>query len=186
MFKKKKPGASKERDVAKMRDAGDVDGLLTVLKAKGDLKARGAAIQALGDIGDERAVEPLIEGIQGVMQVLGNMIPVVREGPQPPDMLDTLMGANIYVELANETVEALGKIGDARAIPFLQEVIDDETLREAMGMDVAPFLSGADRLTPEEKMRSVEVVTGLLLLQAARLRENSAKALELIGGTPGP
>jgi len=47
-------------NVEKMRDKGDLEGLFKALGHK-DYEVRGNAAEALGKIGDKRAVEPLIQ-----------------------------------------------------------------------------------------------------------------------------
>jgi HEAT repeat protein len=50
--------------VSRLRDAGDVDGLVALL-ASGDRFQRRDAARALGELGDERAVEPLVAPASG-------------------------------------------------------------------------------------------------------------------------
>ena len=82
-----------------------IDLLLRVLKDNDYRKNRHIVIRTLGDIGDNRAVEPLIE----VFKV-------------------ALKDDDGYIEI--EIAKALGKIGDVRgAEPLREAIIDDELNR---------------------------------------------------------
>lgn len=80
--------------VLKMRK--DVDGLIKVLATGKHPESREEAAEALGDLRDPKAVEPLIAALK-------DRDAEVREG----------------------AAEALGKIGDRRAVEALTEALND-------------------------------------------------------------
>lgn len=74
----------------------DVDGLIKALEYEKDRQVQCDAAKALGKIGDERAVEPLINALKN------------KDG-----------------DVRRESAEALGKIGDERAVePLIQALVD--------------------------------------------------------------
>ena len=90
--------SSESAHVTVLRNGGDVDGLIAVLQAQTPLKnVRGEAAHALWDVGDARAVMPLIAALQ-----------------DPDD-------SHLRVNAA----KALGKIGDARAVMPLIAALQD-------------------------------------------------------------
>ncbi len=98
----------RQPNVVKMERENDVEGLIDALTYN-DNNVRRSAANALGKLGDPRAVEPLIA-------VLDDQ-PLVRE----------------------VTAKALGKIGDPRAVDALVQVLKDdkksirETAAKALG-----------------------------------------------------
>ena len=82
-------------------DPAAVEPLIEALRGEGvSLDQRWLAAEALGDIGDARAVGPLIHALK-----------------------DDIARAGYIGELAAVVVEALGDIGDERAVPALTEVL---------------------------------------------------------------
>jgi HEAT repeat protein len=88
-------------NVEKMRQKKDVKGLIKALGDEKDSDVRGNAAQALGTIGDARAVEPLI------IRALGDSDYRVRWN----------------------AAEAIGTIGDARAVEPLIRALGDSDWR---------------------------------------------------------
>ena len=84
-------------DVLKLRANGDIPGLIKALRRKKDAQTREAAAKALGELGDTRAVPPLV------------------------DALDDSVAA-VCVAAAT----ALGEIGDRQAVEPLLSALDDE------------------------------------------------------------
>ena len=89
-------------NIEKLKEKKDVESLIKALQYKGDLDVRSEAVEAVGKIGDKRAVEPLI-------QALNDENKYVREG----------------------AALALAEIGDKRAVePLIQALNDkDENVR---------------------------------------------------------
>ena len=81
-----------EPDIKKMKAEKDVEGLIKALKDE-DLDVRPKAADALGEIGDTRAVAALVHILKGKEEYFHNW----------------------------NVIKALGKIGDARAaVPLVQ------------------------------------------------------------------
>ncbi len=118
------------RSIAALGDAevsGAVDLLLEAIDAE-STEVRLSAVQSLGSLGDERAVEPLVEVAANTLEVS-----VVR----------------------HEAVKSLGAIGDQRAAEALQPLVDDEdaalranaaaALAKLEGEDVSELLAATLR-----------------------------------------
>jgi HEAT repeat protein len=108
-------------NVGKMSEKHDVRGLIKALSYKKDAAVRKAASEALGELADPRAVEPLIGALwdedAGVrvaaVQALGNM----SDGRVTEPLIDALRDDDSRVAMA--AAEALGGRADARAIEQL-------------------------------------------------------------------
>ena len=167
-FKKKAADAPRsaktEADVEAMKSAGDVEGLIAVVgnKAAG-VNARGAAVQALGELGDPRAVEPLIQAFEALPRLVGGMVWAAENEPPMPDSAATLISAGLAGEMAIRTAKALAALGDPRALPAFTALLEDERLREAAESPRRPDVPGAEMI-------------GALKHQAAELREIAGKA----------
>lgn len=160
-------------DVERMEAEKDVEGLTEVMR-HGGKHVRWAAAEALGKVGDARAVEPLIQAMQ--------------------DEDDWLQ---------EKAIEALGEIGDARAVnPLIQALKDERGLIQyvagvALGKmgepAVEPLLQaledkdtwardGAARALGEiGDAKAVEPLAGMLRQKDSRVRELAAEALGGIG-----
>ena len=109
-------------NVGKLEDNKDVEGLIKALQYKKDNSVRRNAAWALERIGDERAVEPLI-------QALKDDVAFVRE----------------------EAARALGEIGDARAVEPLIQAISDENISNKVEATKAILAIGKPALEPLAK-----------------------------------
>ena len=114
-----------------MSKKGDIDGLIRALRHE-DEEVRLEAAEALGEIGDSRAVEPLIQALKdedddvqwGAAEALGKM----GERAVEP-LIQALKDKNVR----SLATFALGEIGDSRAVePLIQALKDeDEDFQEA-------------------------------------------------------
>ncbi|WP_236685616.1 HEAT repeat domain-containing protein [Geobacter pickeringii] len=111
---------------------GAADELINLLHDKEAHRLHGAAAKALGDIGDRRAVEPLIRALDGPGRDLHMVKTLAKLGN--PRAVEPLLGllrksrsnetfdANNYL---NESIEALGDLKDRRAtgdlVPLLKK-----------------------------------------------------------------
>jgi len=132
-------------DVNKLKMNNDIDGLITALRYKKDYFVRKTAADALGQIGNTRAVESLI---------------------------NTLNDEDYRVQHA--AAFALGKIGDVRAIdPLITTLSDkDENMR----------ISAADALGQIGDNRAVDpLITALKFDKGWLVRKNAALSLGRIG-----
>ena len=84
-------------NVEKLKGKRDLKGLIKALRYKRDGGVRSSAAEALGEIGDARAVEPLCAALR-----------------------------DKDVDVREAAAEALGKIGDARAAVPLRSALGDE------------------------------------------------------------
>lgn len=112
-----------------MRQAGDVDELIRVVREKlGGVEAREAATEALGELGDARAVTPLIEQLQPYVRGIGIVLAQARQEPRPRDLDRAFAAAAIGAGLAVKTVEALRRVGGPEADSATASVARDEGL----------------------------------------------------------
>jgi len=99
-------------NVEKMKAKRDVNGLIKALDYEKASEVRHAAAKALGEIGDTRAVEPLIARLN-----------------------------DNEVDMRKNVVEALGKIGDARAVQPLIAVQKDKNEEFGVKLSVSSALN---------------------------------------------
>lgn len=152
-------------DVDAMKGAGDVEGLIAVVanKAAG-VNARGAAIQALGEVGDPRAVEPLIQELESLTQTLSGMVWAAENEAHMRDTPAMLVSAGLAGEMAIRSAKALAALGDPRAVPAFTALLGDDRLRQAAE---SPRRSDVP---------SAELI-GALRHQAAELRDIAQKTV---------
>lgn len=121
-------------NVERLKAKGDIKGLIKALGYEKDSEVRKAAAQALGEIGDTRAVEPLIEALN--KDNWGNL--VIDAAKALGELGDTravepliaiLKKGSQYERIA--AAEALSKIGDARGDESLLAVLMDPELDPA-------------------------------------------------------
>jgi HEAT repeat protein len=123
-----------EPDVFRLKARGNVKGLIKALKyPKSPLVRKGAAT-ALGDLGDERAVEPLIEALKDednfVRKMAATACGKIHDRRMVEPLIETLTDDDPFVR--ERAAESLGKIGDGRAmepLKHLVEVLDCERFR---------------------------------------------------------
>ncbi len=112
-------------NVEKMEAKKDVDGLIKALRYN-KYGIKGAA-EALGKIGDKRAIEPLIQALKKgafpgeVAEALGE----IGDVRAVEALINTLIHG--YSDVQWKAAEALGKIGDARAVESLIQALGDKT-----------------------------------------------------------
>lgn len=126
-------GLSKKPNIKELKRKSDVDELINAL-GDGDAFVRRSAANALGQIGDARAIEPLItalgdEGARGRAAIaLGEI------GDPAVELLITVFGDESKdVSVRWSAAIVLGKIGDIRAVPVFGKAINnsDERIRNA-------------------------------------------------------
>ena len=123
-------GHSGKTNIEKLKATRDVKTLIKILqnaKYKKDDKVRIGAIEALGEIGDATAVEPLIQALNdeesipaeaaGALGKLGDIRAV--------EPLIQLL-KNEYAGIRGAAAEALGEIDDARALKPLHKALKKE------------------------------------------------------------
>ncbi len=95
-------------NIKDLEGKGDVPGLVKALRSKEGVWIRSNAAEALGGLGDARAVEPLVAALESAL-------------------------ASHDWQVADSTAQALGKLGDPRAVETLTSAgaADDEDVRES-------------------------------------------------------
>lgn len=123
--------ASAAQSLGKMGDTRAVEPLLRLLSDRNDY-VQGSAVLALGMLGDSRAVAPIIEKLKvpitysnnialSAAAALGN----IKDSAAVPALIQVLKSRKDEV-LLERSIEALGKIGDPRAIDPINEVLENE------------------------------------------------------------
>jgi HEAT repeat protein len=160
-------------NVEKLKAKHDVQGLIKALDYGKDFSVRKQAAAALGEVGDDRAVEPLITALEGLGGVL--------------------------VELSMAAATALGQLQDKRALdplvkalkrkdldPNIRQILELQGAPEARLKDLANSLSGvrlvaAHALGQLKDARAVEPLVSALGDDAPAVARNAADALARIG-----
>jgi hypothetical protein len=152
-------------DVARLKATADVEGLVKALGyRKGLSSVPRHADDALGEIGDPRAVEPLIAALKD-------------------------SGSAVGLHAASNAASALGKIGDPRAVEPLIAALKDSNDRvpcyaaDALGKmsKVSVPCDAADALGKIGDPRSVGPLTAALTDANNDVRSSAADALRKIG-----
>jgi HEAT repeat protein len=138
---------------------------------------RGAAASALGWIGDEWPVEPLIkalgDGNSSAAEALGKI--------GDARAVEPLIKALEDVDVRRAAVGALGEIGDARAVEPLIGVLQCVSPRLRKTFSSPMGESAAVALGKIGDAGAVEPLIGLLSYNDWRVRTNAAEALGMIG-----
>ena len=102
---------SRAPDIAKLHAKRDVKGLIKALAYPGEVTVRVNAARALGELGDPRAVEPLVAMLQNKQHFVAE--PLARLGdPRAVEPLIAALGEDRYGGVAR----ALGMLRDPRAV----------------------------------------------------------------------
>jgi hypothetical protein len=113
-------------DIEKMEAKRDVDGLVKALSYKKDTDVQRAAVKALGNLGDTRAVDALITALKDedlwVKRHAVEALIKIRGEYTVDKLIVALNQENAWVK--EQAAEILGKIGDARAVEALIDVLD--------------------------------------------------------------
>lgn len=118
--------------IARVADDRRLPALMEALKDK-ELGVQNHAAMALGDIGDKKAVAPLIEvmstakdtsGTGGVIKFAADALGRLSDPAAVDALIKALEHKTSYVREAAAT--ALGKIGDKRAVEPLKLLLDDK------------------------------------------------------------
>jgi hypothetical protein len=121
-------------DVAKLRAKGDVTGLIKALThgqrspEASAATVRWSAAEALGTIGDIRAVEPLVAALRDrdkdVRWAGARSLAAIRDRRAVEPLITALRDQDRDVRIA--AVQALGTIGDPRAVGPLMAILDQD------------------------------------------------------------
>ncbi len=112
----------------------DVEGLIKALKYK-DADVRWEAAMALGKIGDERAVEPLIQALREdkdvpVRALASGALGMIRDKRAVEPLIQALI--NEDMDVRKLAAEALGKIGKPAVESLLQLLKDEDKLVQGL------------------------------------------------------
>ncbi|MGC8874285.1 MAG: HEAT repeat domain-containing protein [Chloroflexia bacterium] len=115
--------------VARLRDTEAVDTLILALDPRNGLWVRYSAAEALGVVGDHRAIAPLMEAAEDA-QVLIRRVAVrslgqLRDSRAIPTLMRALKDPDPQVRL--HAVEGLGRIGHEGVVPELKRRLSDRS-----------------------------------------------------------
>jgi HEAT repeat protein len=113
--------------VARQGDAGAVEALASLLDVRNDPWVRYSAAEALGVVGDHRAVAPLIEAVQDsrvlIRRVAVRALGLLRDSRAIQPLIQALKDPDPEVRL--HAVDGLGRIGHEGVIPYLKPLVHD-------------------------------------------------------------
>jgi hypothetical protein len=120
-------------NVEKLKARGNVSGLIEALGYRKKPGVREAAARALGEIGDERAVEPLIAALKDEVWSGGKAAAEALEriGTPAVDPLIAALKDLDYSVYQTAIAEVLGRIGDAQAMKPLIAALRTKKTRQA-------------------------------------------------------
>jgi HEAT repeat protein len=140
-------------NVKKLKHKRDIMGLIKTLSYEKDWEVRRAAAEALGELNDSLAVEPLIKALGTWFEVDVNEHYKVRiaaikslgklNAIEP--LIDALRDISGY--LRAEAAEALGRLNDPRAVGPLIKALEDEDkdVRKAVTMALSKLSPGIEK-----------------------------------------
>jgi hypothetical protein len=137
--------------------ADEVDDLILDLEDE-DSRVRMEAVEALGDIGDSRAVDPLIEALSDEDETVRWKAAVALGDIADPKAVDPLIGAlkDEHYWVRKDAARSLGDIGDPRAVyPLIDALKDDDSLVRTAAAEALDKIVGAsecqwDSYTPDQ------------------------------------
>jgi len=113
--------------VARLGDAGAVDALSPALDARNDLWVRYSAAEALGVVGDHRAVAPLIESLQDhhvlIRRAAARSLGLLRDSRAIYPLIQALQDPDPEVRL--HAADGLGRLGHEGVLPQLKAHVHD-------------------------------------------------------------
>ena len=161
-------------NIERLKKQGDVDGLIEIIESdwKQNNDDRYDAAIALGELGDKKAIKPLIESlrydrgfsINGVSynDVIKESLLILGEN-NPEEIIDYLSESGVYKgvysgdsERADDIKEVLIEIGSAVVEPFIAAVNENGAMEEyaleifsEIGSSIKPILEEAYKIDPE-------------------------------------
>jgi HEAT repeat protein len=186
-------------NVDKLKAKGDVEGLIKALGYQKDWRVREAAASALGEIGDARAMEPLIaalkdhdsdvrQGAAGALDMMdwqpdqsengatywvakGEWSRCVRIGEAAvKPLIAALKGGGL--EAREDAAETLGQLGEPAVEPLIIALRDDDEVVREVVVGVLEEIGDA---------RAVEPLIVMLKDESWAVREAAVKALNRLG-----
>ena len=170
-------------NIQKLKQKRDVDGLVKALRRKGDDHVRKRAAEALAEIGGARAVECLIVALKDndprvVMHAANALskagdaqIEKLRQERDVDALLDALRDEKLKY-MFKGAADALGDIGDARAVePLIAALKDEEPYEGSHAADALVKIGGV----------AVDALIAVLKEEKGFARLHAANALGDIG-----
>jgi len=155
---------------------GDGVSVLILALEDEDIDTQCEAVEALGEIGDERAVEPLIQALKDenwhVRWDAAEALGEIGDERAVEPLIQALKDEDRRFRL--EALEALGEIGDERAVEPLIQALKDE--------DKAIRYWAAKALGEIGDERAVDSLTQALQDEVEYVRDAAEEALEKIRG----
>jgi HEAT repeat protein len=143
-----------------------VEALIAALKDE-EAHLRIAAVHALGEIGDSRALEPLLEMLNSLEREEENVRETLR--PKIQDSLAKIGIANVPAlikmiedqppQVRIDTISALGNLGDSRAVDSLINIVkaDENIIVRQAAAEALGMIGDPKALTPLEQIQKEEV-----------------------------
>jgi hypothetical protein len=145
-----------KEDIDEMLLRRDVDGLCEVLRCK-DVNVRRVAAEALGEIGDARAVDPLIKALQiqrftkwnyryfGLRAAAAEALGEIGDARAVDPLIKALQDVR---EVQDVAAAALGRIGDARAVDPLIKALQEENFDRRIAAEALGEIGDARAVDP--------------------------------------
>ncbi len=173
-------------EIEKLKEKGDIEGLTRKLE-NANYHWCNDVVKALGQIGGERAVEPLIKALEkggtGEQVAAAYALGEIGDKNAVEPLIRLLEQTETDENVCIPIVKALGQIGDDRAIEALISALSDDIRgrRTALGLlEVPVALAAAYALKPIGE-RAVEPLIEALGSESGCVRVYARSALELIG-----
>jgi HEAT repeat protein len=161
-------------DIDEMRAKREVKGLIRALRYQKNVDIQANAAEALGEIGDTIAVEPLIAALKdnywGVRKYAAKALGKIGDTHAVEPLIVAVMDLN--KDVSKNAIEALGRIGDARAVGSLISTFKD--LNTAVRKNATEALVKIGSPAVESLSAALEDSDGYVRIHAA-------KALCIIG-----
>jgi HEAT repeat protein len=162
-------------NIEKLKAKQNVEGIIKALSNKKLADVRWQAANALGQLRDKRAVEPLIETLNDhneyVRKCTAEALGRIGSERATETLIEALKDKDVDVRVA--AANALGQIGDERATEPLIAALKDQ--------DGNLRLSAADALGQIGDDRAIQPLIDLLNDQNHSARESAANNLEKLG-----
>jgi len=150
-------------------------------KFKNDEGARSGAADALGKIGDPRAVQPLIETLKtdtpAVQRVAIGAIALIAAPAGEAALIEAIKDKNADAEARLQAASGLGKIGSPAAIETLITALNDPDLKMRSAAVAALAHAGRPTLNGPTQPQALQALISALSNSAENIRTGAANAL---------
>jgi len=149
--------------------------LISSLNDDPNINVACAAAEALGKIGDKRAVDSLTKALEGNMWLMcscAEALGRIGDKRAVESLMSIPSSENALVLLS--TIKSLGKIGDGRAIDFLLSFSKSETLRGAVAEAIAQIVQKEGKVIDKIKELDLSFLLELLESKSTSTRKAAA------------